>query len=149
MGVGQQVVEINFALSEPLPIVSGIPHGSILAPLLFSIYTNDLTSVPMKYMAKSYVHDTKLVILFDLKEKMPTKDHIEEDLLNVCKWCCQNYLLLNPDKTKLVFASRQKIVELGDFKISLLRKELLPVPSGKDLDVILDNNLSFDDQSHY
>ena len=51
----QQVVRINSALSEPLPIVSGIPQGSLLAPLLFSTYTNDLTSVTKKCMAKSYV----------------------------------------------------------------------------------------------
>ena len=65
----QQVVRINSALSEPLPIISGIPQGTILAPLLFSTYTNDLTSVPMKCMAKSDVDDTKLFISFDLKEK--------------------------------------------------------------------------------
>ena len=58
----QQVVRINSVLSEPFPIVSGIPHGSILAPLLLSIYTNDLTSVPMKCMAKRYVDNTKLLI---------------------------------------------------------------------------------------
>ena len=61
----QQVLRINSALSEPLPIVSGIPQGSILAPLLFSTYTNDLTCVTMKCMVKSYVDDTKLS--FDLK----------------------------------------------------------------------------------
>ena len=100
----------------------------------------------MKCMAKSYVDDTKLVISFDLKEKTPTIAHIKEDLFNVSKWCCQNFLLLNPDKIKLlVFGSRQKIAELGDFKFSSLGKELLPVPIGKDLGVILDNNLNYDD----
>ena len=69
----QQVVRINSALSEPLPIISGIPQGTILAPLLFSTYTNDLTSVPMKCMAKSDVDDTKLFISFDLKEKTHTR----------------------------------------------------------------------------
>ena len=98
----QQVVRISSALSEPLPIVSGVPQGSILAPLLFSKYTNDLTSVPIKCMAKSYVDETKLLISFNLKQKTPTIAHIEEDLFNVSKWCCQNYLLLNPDKTKLL-----------------------------------------------
>ena len=98
----QQVVRISSALSEPLPIVSGIPQGSVLAPLLFSKYTNDLTSVPIKRMAKSYVDETKLLISFNLKQKTPTIAHIEEDLFNVSKWCCQNYLLLNPDKTKLL-----------------------------------------------
>ena len=52
----------------------------------------------MKCMAKSYVDDTKLLIPFDLKEKTPTIAHIE-DLFNVSKWCYQNYLLLNSDKT--------------------------------------------------
>ena len=62
------------------------------------------------------------------------------------RWCRQNYLLLNPDKTELlVFGSRQKLAQLGDVKFSLLGKELLPVPSGKDLGVILDNNLTYDD----
>ena len=90
------------------------------------------------HMAKSYVDDTKLLISFDLTEDV----HIEEGLFNISKWCCQNYSLLNPDKTKLlVFGNRQKIAELGAFKISLLRKDLLPVPSGKDLGVILDNSL--------
>ena len=88
-------------------------------------------------MAKSYVNDTKLLISLDSKEKTPTIAHIEEDLFNVSKWYYQNYLLLNPDKTKLqVFGSRQKIAKLDDFKISLLGKELLPVPSGKDLGII-------------
>ena len=68
----------------------------------------------MKCIAKSYVDDTKLVISFDLKEKTPTIAHIKEDLFNVSKWCCQNFLLLNPDKIKLlVFGSRQKIAELA------------------------------------
>ena len=39
-----------------------------------------------------------------------------------------------------------KITELGDLKISLLGKELLPVPSGKDLGVILNNNLTYHDR---
>ena len=65
----------RFSDSEPLPSVSGIPQGSILAPLLFSIHTNDLTSVPIKCMAKSCVDDTKL-ISFDLKEKTPAIAHI-------------------------------------------------------------------------
>ena len=38
----RQVVRINSELSDPLPVVSGVPRGSILVPILFSIYVNDL-----------------------------------------------------------------------------------------------------------
>ena len=84
--------------------------------------------------------------LFRLIWKRRRPGHIEEDHFNVSKWYCQNYLLLNPDKTKLLgFGSRQKTAEFGDFKFSLLGKELLPVPNGNDLGVILENNLIYDD----
>ena len=71
---------------------------------------------------------------------------MKEDLLRVRNWCFRNRLLLNPDKTKLiVFGSRQMTSKLHEFRFSLLGKDLFPVQSAKDLGVILDPNLTFDD----
>ena len=71
---------------------------------------------------------------------------MNEDLLGVRNWCFRNRLLLNPDKTKLiVFGSRQMTSKLHEFRLSLLGKDISPVQSAKDLGVILDSNLTFDD----
>ena len=61
------------------------------------------------------------------------------------QWCFDNCLMLNPDKTKLmVFGSRGMSSKLLDFKLSPLGKDINPAQSVKDLGVISDPTLSFD-----
>ena len=60
-----QVVKIQASISDQLPVTSGVPPGGILGPLLFSIYTNDLSLVT----TQSYVDDTKLLLNFRLKDQ--------------------------------------------------------------------------------
>ena len=70
---------------------------------------------------------------------------MNEDLLKVRDWCFGNRLLLNPDKTKLiVFGSRQMTSKLHEFHLSLLGKDISPVQSARDLGVILDPYLTFE-----
>lgn len=140
----QQVVRINSTSSEPLILTSGVPQGSILGPLLFSIYVNDLPAVSRKCSSQCYVDDTKLLVSFKIEDKINAITDMNEDLLNVRNWCFNNYLLLNPDKTKLmVFGSRQMLPKLQDFTLSLLGKELVPVQAAKDLGVTLDPHLTY------
>lgn len=70
-----------------------------------------------------------------------------EGLKTVAAWFCSNSLLINPDKTKLlVFGTRQMLSNVSsNFKLSLLGKELSPVPFAKDLGVFMDSTLSFDE----
>ena len=102
-----QVVKIQASISDQVPVTSGVPQGSILGPLLFSIYTNDLALVPKHCSTQSYVDDTKLLLNFRLKDQQNTFSKLNEDLQRICKWTFTNKLLLNPDKTKFViFGSR-------------------------------------------
>ena len=141
-----QVVRVHSTLSNALPLTSGVPQGSILGPLLFSVYINDLPSVPRKCTTECYVDDTKLQISFKLQDCPNAVIDLNDDLLLIRNWCFDNLLLLNADKTKLmVFGSRQLTSKLPDFRITLLGKELVPVSSAKDLGVILDPNITFDD----
>ena len=140
----RQVVRINSELSDPLPIVSGVPQGSILGPMLFSIYVNDLPLAPLSCFTESYVDDTKLYISFPVHDWAKSVTDLNADLLHIRNWCFNNRLLLNPDKTKLiVYGSRQRLLNLPDIRLSLLGKELTPEHVVKDLGVIFDSNLTF------
>jgi hypothetical protein len=126
-----QAVRINSTLSEKLPVVSGVPQGSILGQLLFSIYVNDLPSVAKNCSSESYVDDSNTVLT-------------RICLIRMRNWCFDNLLLLNPDKTKLmVYGSHQMLAKLPDFRLSLLGKERTPASSVKDLGVKFYPILSF------
>ena len=72
------------------------------------------------------------------------------DLRKVAEWCCANYLLINPDKTKfIIFGTRQLLARLEYVTISFLGKELSPLPSCMDLGIIFDRYLSFNEHIDY
>ena len=105
----------------------GVPQGSILSPLLFTAYTNDLPSIPQHCSVDYYIDDTKLLMSFQVQDCEPTMAAMNDDLIKLRNWSFNNRLLLNLDKTKLiVYGSRQMISKLRDFRLTLLGKELLP-----------------------
>ena len=141
-----QVVRIHSTVSNPIPIKYGVPQGSIQGPLSFHIYVNDLPEAPRNCSTECYVDDTKLFAAFHSQDAQRIVEEMNEDLLGVRNWCFRNRLLLNPDKMKLiVFGSRQMTSKLHEFRLSLLGKDISPVQSAKDLGVILDSDLTFDD----
>ena len=69
---------------------------------------------------------------------------VNQDLRNISKWCAKNYLLINPEKTKLVVVgSAQLIKRLPHISLSLLGKTFSPVSFVKDLVVYIDSYLTY------
>ena len=120
----QQVVRINSALSGKLTVHSGVPQGSILVPILFSIYVNDLPTIPQHCSSKVFVDDNKLYTSFPVQQCELAVTKVNEDLRKIRDWCFDNRLLLNASKTKLIlFGSRQMIAKIPDFRLTLFGKD--------------------------
>ena len=134
-------------ISSRLPITHGVPQGAIFSPILFCIYLNDLPTINKRCHLESYVDDSKLLMSFPVKDIDSAKTTIEQDLHRVAKWCSLNDLLINPTKTKLLLVGTRQMTNslLTDFKLDFLGKQITPSSSGKDLGVVIDSHLTYDD----
>ena len=78
----------NGTLSDYLPITQGVPQGSILSPLLYIIYANDISNIFQKCKAVFYTDDT---VLFIQGTKINTMESaLQEDLNQLQLWCNEN-----------------------------------------------------------
>ena len=139
-----QFVSINGSDSESKSISIGVPQGSILGPLLFLIYINDLNKCLTFSTAYHFADDTNLLITNKSLKKI--NQYINHDLACLVQWLRSNKISLNAKKTELVvFKSRQTVVKKHlNFRIS--GQKITPVKCIKYLGVKIDENLNF--QSH-
>ena len=108
----QFMVNLENSFSKVSSISCGMPQGSILGPLLFLIFVNDMW-MAVKCDLFLYADDTCLV--FQSKNVKDIKKELNEDFANICDWLVDNNLTihLGEDKTKsILFASKHKIKKL-------------------------------------
>ena len=95
----KQMVEVNGTLSSPLPVECGVPQGSILGPLLFLIYVNDMKSACN--CSLSLFADDAAVIASD-RDKSQVERVLSTELSNISLWLSDNKLSLHLGKTESI-----------------------------------------------
>lgn len=105
----QQAVHVHSTLSNFLTTNQGVPQGSILGPLLFLIYMNDLPQAVTNSEPFLYADDTTILASDKSIHSLTLK--LQEDLNSILTWCHCNSLSINPTKTKfMIFHSNNKIL---------------------------------------
>ena len=137
----KQFVVINGFKSSLNDINYGVPQGSVLGPLLFLIYINDLNISVKNSMVHHFADDTNLLYISKSLKTLCKK--VNNDLRGITDWLNANHISLNVDKTEFViFRSPRKKIDF-EIKLKLNGKRLYPSSHIKYLGILIDENLSW------
>ena len=129
-----QRVSINGSLSQMVDIDSGVPQGSVLGPLFFIIFMNDLPDNIVNSSCYLFADDSKLLSLL-------TKPDLQIDIDHFTEWAHRNKMEYNIDKCKSITFS----AKLASSDPLYLNGSVVPTADSiKDLGIIITNNITWD-----
>lgn len=143
----QQVRLLN-VLSSVLPVTRGVPQGSILGPVLFSIFTTDISNVILGSNYHLYADDTQVYISCRPADVDDAISDLNLDLARVYSWACDNGLMLNPQKTVAVCIGsavlRAHAISEMTHQLELSGRLIPLSPHSRNLGLTFDQHFSFE-----
>ena len=139
-----QIVSINAYNSDLMPANCGVPQGSVLGPLPFLIYINDLHKATQNCKVHHFANDTNL--FHTNKSVKNLNKPVNHDMKQLNNWLSANYISLNVEKTELVIFKFPRKVISDEVKITLTGRRLYSSNSVIYLGPRFDKSLHWHDQ---
>jgi hypothetical protein len=140
-----QFISVDSDSSDSILLTTGVPQGSVLGPLLFTLYTT-----PLSYLLQDsnmsfhlYADDTQLYVSFSPLDHADALSRLSSTLDAVHGWLSSNRLVVNPSKTEFLLVGlnhqRSKLISSS---VTFKENTLKPASTVRNLGVTFDSNLS-------
>ena len=141
-----QAVSIRDSTAPSVELQRGVPQGSVLGPILFTIYTLALGDIVRRHdlNGHSYADDMQMCVSFDIKDNPSHQVNRMEACINdINTWMAGNHLKLNDNKTEVITFRAPNVemnlpidvIQIGDYRIP-------PVQCVRDLGVVFDHHMT-------
>lgn len=140
-----QLVSLAGTKSDMATVRHGVPQGSILGPLLFILFINDLPLHVSSSTIDLYADDTTITSFADCGNMLKLQDSLNSSVSEVVNWASANKLPLNEKKTKVLVVTGKRLMDKMDCvpEVSVKDTQLTNVPSAKLLGLEIDHEVSF------
>ena len=138
-------MRINNSSSKKVYLNFGVPQGSVVGPILFTLYVAPVADIANKHGVSHmlYADDTQLYVEFNKSSMAASLQHLELCIDGIKSWMSQNILKLNEDKTKVIFFGSRKYLEgmLSNF-IRVGDCTITPTRSVRNLGAYFDSRMN-------
>lgn len=147
-----QMVELNLpngstVHSTPRNVNRGVPQGSVLGPILFTLHSCDITKSLLHCQYHIYADDLQLYISFKPQNYDNTINVMNEELVRIVDWSRRNSLILNPNKTKyMLFGTKHQLSHLPSInkQVMVMDEPIERVSEARNLGLVMDTELRFE-----
>ena len=141
-----QATRVDMNISSITKVTFGVPQGSILGPILFLIYVNDMKGISDGCLFVQYADDAQFIHTGEVGNIYDLIGRTEETLTRAKRYFLENGLMLNAKKTQIIFIGTRQIISQipENIRINFDNETIEPSRHVKNLGIHMDSNLLFD-----
>ena len=142
-----QMIKVNGVTSKPKLLDCRVPHGSVLGPILFTIYTASLGQLlrQLDVQYHLYADDSQLWVIFKPPERDTAIGQMEKCIVSVQKWMLSHELKINDDKTEFLVISSKSIARgIESPSLHIGDHQVVATSTARNIGVMMDSKASME-----